>query len=327
MSKPIPNPRPHPRRQFLKAATLGLGTSTIAATTQVSAQEPPAEKPDRRHSIGVSTYSYWGFGRHDEFKPIEKCIDMAAEQGFEGVEILQVQMEDFSNAYAQKLKRHAFLNGLPLMGLSTHQDFVDPDPYVRRHNVEQTIFYVEQAYSMGIPTIRINTGRWGTSKNFDELMANKGIEPNLEGHTDEEGYKWVIDSIEKLVPAAEKCGVILGLENHWGLGLTPEGVMRIVDAIDSPWLQVTLDTGNFLEDPYPKQAMLAPKTVLLQAKTYFGDDGKLDGRWYELDIDYAKVAAGLQEAGFKGWISLEYEGNGSPTLGCARSLQLLRKHF
>ena len=170
-------------------------------------------------------------------------------------------MDDFSNAYAQKLKRHAFLNGLPLMGLSTHQDFVDPDKYVRRRNVEQTIFYVQQAHSMGIPTIRINTGRWGTSKNFDELMKNKGIEPRLEGFTDDDGYKWVIDSIEKLVPAAEKYGVILGLENHWGLGLTA-GRASCAWSMRSilPWLQVTLDTGNFLEEcRRPDRKQLAPQ--------------------------------------------------------------------
>ncbi|MGK0240482.1 MAG: hypothetical protein ACI92G_003968 [Candidatus Pelagisphaera sp.] len=49
---------------------------------------------------------------------------------------------------------------------------------------------------MGIPTMRINTGRWGTSKNFDELMANKGIEPALKGYTEEDGFGWVIDSLE-----------------------------------------------------------------------------------------------------------------------------------
>lgn len=47
-------------------------------------------------------------------------------------------------------------------------------------------------------------------------------------------FKWVIDSFEKCLPSAEKCGVTLGLENHWGLGRTPEGVLRIVDAINSP---------------------------------------------------------------------------------------------
>lgn len=273
------------------------------------------------NSIGVSTYSYWGF-RRDDFRPIEKCIDLAATQGFDGVEVLQVQMEDFSPGYLQKIKRHAFLNGVSLMGLSTHQDFVDPDKYKRRHNVEQTIFYIRQAEAMGIPTLRINTGRWGTSKNFDHLMENRGIEPTLEGHTEEEGFEWVIDSIGDLVGEAERSGVILGLENHWGLGLTPEGVMRIVDAIDSPWLQVTLDTGNFLEDPYERLAQLAPHTVLMQAKTYYGG-----GRWYTLELDYDRIAKIMHDAGYNGWVSLEFEGKEDPVKGCAKSIELLRKAF
>jgi sugar phosphate isomerase/epimerase len=79
-------------------------------------------------------------------------------------------------------------------------------------------------------------------------MANRGIEPPLEGHTDEEAFAWVIEAIEQLLPRAEECGVVLGLENHWGLGRTAAGVLRIVEAIRSPWLGITLDTGNFLED-------------------------------------------------------------------------------
>ena len=51
-------------------------------------------------------------------------------------------------------------------------------------NVSKTIGQIELAAKLGIPTIRVNTGRWGTSTNFDELMANKGIEPRLEGYTD-----------------------------------------------------------------------------------------------------------------------------------------------
>jgi hypothetical protein len=43
--------------------------------------------------------------------------------------------------------------------------------------------------------MRVNTGTWGTSKNFDELMKNKGIEAPLEGHTDEEAFAWVIDGL------------------------------------------------------------------------------------------------------------------------------------
>ena len=46
-------------------------------------------------------------------------------------------------------------------------------------------------------------------------------------------------------------------------GRTPEGVLRVVKALRSPWLQVTLDTGNFLEDPYAKLEKLAPRAVPL----------------------------------------------------------------
>jgi len=305
------------RRSFIKGAAgiaggLALAQSLPAAT---SAHAP------YRNRIGVSTYSFWGF-RRDAFRSIEKCIDIAAEMGFDGVEILQRQMEDESNSALQRIKQRAFVLGLDLMGFSTHQGFVSPDKAKRQENIDLTISQIEQAYRMGIPTMRINTGRWGTSKSFDDLMANKGIEPTLPGYTDEDGFAWVIDAMEKIIPTAAKCGVTLGLENHWGLGRTAEGVERIVSAIDSPWLQVTLDTGNFLEDPYPKLAQLAPRTVLMQNKTYYGG-----GTWYTLDLDYARIGKIMKDANFRGYVSLEFEGKEDPLTAIPKSLELLRTHF
>ena len=99
-------------------------------------------------------------------------------------------------------------------------------------------------------------------------------------------------------------------------------MIRIVDAIDSPWLKVTLDTGNFLESPYKRLAMLAKRSVLLQAKTYYGG-----GRWYTLDLDYDRIAKIMHDANFHGWISLEFEGKEDPVSGCAKSIKLLRKSF
>lgn len=293
-----------------------IGAAALAGAGSLFAQNMP-----RRNRIGVSTYSYWGFQRK-EYRPIPKCIDLAASAGFDGVELLQIQMEDFSPATLQKIKRYAFQAGIDLMGYSTHQDFVDPDPYVRRRNVEQTISYIEQAYALGIPTLRINTGRWNTTATFDELMAKKGIEPTLDGFTEEDGFGWVNQAMEQLIPYAEKCGVVLGMENHWGLGLTAEGVLRIIDAAESPWLQVTLDTGNFLEEPYPKLEKLAAKTCLLQAKTYYGG-----GRWYTLDLDYARIAAIMKKANYAGYVSLEFEGKEEPLTAVPKSLKMLREHF
>jgi sugar phosphate isomerase/epimerase len=170
--------------------------------------------------------------------------------------------------------------------------------------------------------MRVNTGTWGTSKNFNELMKNKGIEPPLKGYSDEDGFPWVIDSFGQCLKAAERCGVSMGLENHWGLGRTAKGVLRVVEAVKSPWLQVTLDTGNFLENKYEQMEMLAPRAVLVQAKTYYGG-----GIWYTLDLDYNRIAAMLRRHRYRGYISLEFEGNENPKTGVRQSLSLLRKAF
>jgi len=270
-----------------------------------------------RNRFAVATYSFWQF--RPERVEIETCLDAAAEMGFDGVEILHRQMKEESNGYLQKLKRQAFSLGLDLCGFSTHQGFLFPDKAERKKNIDHTLHCIELAYRLGIPTMRVNTGRWGTIKDFDDLMKARGIEPRLDGYTDDNGFGWVIDSLEKCLPKAEECGVVLGLENHWGLGRTPEGVMRIVDAIDSPWLEVTLDTGNFLEDPYDKLDQIARRAILVQAKTYYGG-----GKWYTLDLDYPRIARILKKHNYRGYISLEFEGNEAPMTAIPKSLAMLR---
>jgi L-ribulose-5-phosphate 3-epimerase len=314
------------RRKFLgtsiglAASGLGAGLPSFAGENPVNAA-PEGGEPPPPNRIGVSTYSFWGF-RRDQWRDSHVCIEAAAKMGFDGVELLERQLTDLSPAALQKIKRHAFVLGLDLMGYSTHQGFLSPDEDKRKLNITNTLASMRRAADLGIPTMRINTGSWGTSKSFDELMANRGIESPLPGHTDEDGFPWVIDSIGQLLGEAEKLGVLLGLENHWGLGRTPEGVDRIVKAINSPWLQVTLDTGNFLEDPYDKIAALAGKAVLVQAKTYHGG-----GVWYTLDLDYPRIAKILRGAGYRGYVSLEFEGKEDPATAIPKSLATLRDAF
>lgn len=309
------------RRLFIKSVPVATvaaiaSSDSILADETISTVSKTKSVPNR---IAVSTYSFWRF-KEDSKLSIERCIDEAARMGFDAVELLHIQMESEEHGYLQRLKQRAFVNGLDLCGLSTHQGFVSPDRKVRQRNIKHTIHTIELAYKLGIPTIRVNTGRWGTTKSFDKLMADKGIEERLPGHTEDEAYKWVIDSLTECLPAAKKCGVTLGLENHWGLGRTPEGVLKIIKAVNSPWLQCTLDTGNFLEDPYDKLEQLAPRAVFVQAKTYYGG-----GIWYSLALDYPRIAKILKKHSYKGYVSLEFEGNESWKTAIPKSLDLLRK--
>lgn len=310
------------------AAGAGAGAAlTINAADHAAGAEQltPFKK---RIKLAIASYSYWHF--RTEKVPIETVMDKAAEIGVEAVDILHRQMDieekapldAAGRAYLRKLKRHAFRNGLSICCLSTHQSFVTPKPEELTANVEHTKKCIEIAYELGCPSIRINTGRWGTSKNFDELMKNRGIEPVLSGYTEEDGFKWCIEGIERCLPKAEECGVVLALENHWGLARTPEGLLRILDSISSPWLGGLMDTGNFLEDPYQKLEAIAPKTIYVQAKTYYGG-----GEWYTLDLDYQRVAGMLAKSGYTGFVGLEMEGKEDPNLAVPKSIKLLREAF
>ena len=314
------------RRSFLASAA--CTGAALALKPEMHAAESKAAAARKPIKLAIATYSYWHF--KTEKVPIETVMDKAAELGVEAVDILHRQMDidekapldAAGRAYLRKLKRHAFRDGLGICCVSTHQSFVKPKPEELTENVEHTKKCIEIAYELGCPCIRINTGRWGTSKDFDELMKNRGIEPILPGYTEDEGFKWCMEGIQRCLPKAEECGVILGLENHWGLARTPEGLLRILNGITSPWLGGLMDTGNFLEDPYPKLELIAPKTVYVQAKTYYGE-----GEWYTLDLDYKRIAKILANVGYTGYVGLEMEGKENPDIAVPKSVKLLRKAF
>lgn len=277
---------------------------------------PAQLKP--RIKLSISSYSYWHF-KKEKF-PIEKVIDEAAKLGVEGIDILHRQMEREDNAYIQKLKRQAYLSGVAITCLSIHQSFVSPDKEALKKEIEHTKKCIELAAKMGIPCMRLNSGRWNTIKSFDELMKNRGIEPILSGYSEDDGFKWCIESIQQCLPTAEEHGVLLALENHWGLCSTPEGQLRIKKAIDSPWLGLLMDTGNFLEDPYTKLEKIAPYTSFVQAKTYYGG-----GEWYTLDLDYSRIIDILRRVNYYGYLSLEFEGKEDAATAVPKSIEMLRE--
>lgn len=314
------------RRSFLVSAT-GLGTALCVEATP-SGNSAQASSRRKRIKLGISTYSYWHF--RTPKVPVETVIDKAAELGVEGVDLLHRQMDlgeqepltTEHRRYLQRLKRHAFTNGIDLICLSIHQDFVDPSAEVRRQQVQHTLKCIEIAYALGVPCLRLNSGRWNTIASFDELMRARGVEPVPAGLTEEDGFKWCQECIEQCLPKAAECGVVLALENHWGLTRTPEGLLRLLNAIDSPWLGGLMDTGNFLEDPYDKLAQIAPKTVFVQAKTYFGG-----GEWYTLELDYRRIARILAGVHYTGYVSLEMEGREPADTAVPKSIALLREAF
>lgn len=311
------------RRKWLKDAAL-LSAASVASPILMG-NETGGPKMNYQSSMAnlnairliVSTYSYWHFEKKKY--PIEKVIENAARVGFDGVEILQRQLEHETVPYFNKLKKLAFDNGLALPFLSIHQNFVNPDASMRKLHIHHTFACIRQAVQMGIPAIRMNTGNWPGKRAPDYYQT--GISEPMEGYTDRDAVNWVIDGMGECLQLAEREGIILCIENHWGLSSNMDILMEIYNAlISSPSMGLNVDTGNYVGDPYPQFRRLVKHANIVQAKTYYGG-----GFFYDLELDYDRLAKIMREENFTGYVSLEMEGKEDPETAVPKSYEMLRK--
>ena len=65
-----------------------------------------------------------------------------------------------------------------------------------------------------------------------------------DSHSAEERFGYICDSLEKLLPVAEKAGVIIALENVWCPPNNADILVRIAEKFNSPWLGLCYDSGH-----------------------------------------------------------------------------------
>jgi hypothetical protein len=128
------------------------------------------------------------------------------------------------------------------------------------------------------------------------------------GDTAEKAIENSIETMRTACAYAAEHGVFLGLENHGGIVAEPGPVLQIVKEVNSPWLGINLDSGNFqTEDPYADFAKCAPYAVNVQIKTEVHPKGKGTQR-----ADLKRFIGILRDAKYQGYIALEFEENADP---------------
>lgn len=277
--------------------------------------------------LAASTYSFHRFGMGPEGgqKPsLAEMVERCAALGLDGIELLGVHFDATAPEDLYALKRLAARHGVAIVAISAHHNFVTPDPEARLRQIDTVARWVDVAHDLGAGIVRVFGGRWGTLPKFADFMAANGAEPPAPGYTDDDAHTWSAEAFKITAYYAGRRGVTLALENHWGLTGTAAGTLRILRDTASPWLQVVLDTGNFnfRPDQYAEMAQLLPEAVLVHAKTYVGG-----GLFYTADLDYRRIARMLKDAGYRGYVSIEFEGKAMPEEGLRESVALLRDAF
>ena len=142
-------------------------------------------------------------------------------------------------------------------------------------------------------------------------------------HERRRGPRLAVAGIEECCQYAGEHGVYLALENHGGLTTKAEGLLALVRDVKSPWFGVNLDTGNFHSaDVYAEIAQLAPYAINVQVKvSVSGPDGKRQHG------DFRRLARIMSDAGYRGYIVLEFEEPEDPLAACPRYVDEMRAAF
>jgi sugar phosphate isomerase/epimerase len=280
--------------------------------------------------LAISSYSFHRFGGGPEGKDapsIETMIDQCVEYGVSGIELLTEHLrmngKDTPEAL-HELRQYAAIRGIVPVTIAASHNPVQVTQELRDAELDKLKRTVDWASAIGAPFVRALGGRWPNTMTFPELLANNGEDPPAEGYTLDDSYEWAIWALKEGAAYAGSKGITLVLENHWGLTGTEEGCLRIRDGVDSPWLKLVLDTGNFTHRPdqYAAMATFLPHLAVLHAKVYLGG-----GSLVTPEIDYNRVAELLGSIDYSGYLSIEFEGKAHPKDGIPDGIATIRKAF
>jgi len=301
------------RRDVIKTTAMAAGAAALSGFTACQASVPEAappkpsvgESPTKNMHLSMAAYSMrdaLGKGEMDLFGFIDWC----AELGLPGTELTSYYFkEGFDNSYLHQLKLHAFRQGVTVSGTAVGNNFCLPPGPEKDEQVASVKQWIDYAVELSAPHIRIFAGR-----------APKGVEL-------QKAIGWAVDGIKECLDYAGKRGVVLGLENHGGITARVKDHLAICDAVgEHPCFGVNLDTGNYRTNPYEELAVAAPRSVNVQIKVEVsGANGE------SVPADLAKFRDILIQAGYKGWVALEYEAKEDPLVAIPGYIKQLQELF
>ncbi|MGB1404408.1 MAG: sugar phosphate isomerase/epimerase family protein [Flavobacteriaceae bacterium] len=278
----------------------------------ISCQNPKKETPKQAPFFKLSL-AQWSFNksfRSGEVSPYE-FAKMASELGFEGLEYVNqlypdvMESEDKAvalDSFVAKNNRLAQAYNMKnvLIMIDSEGDLASSDESVRQQAVTNHKMWVDTANKMGCSAIRLN----------------------LFGEKDPE--KWVansITSLKELAAYASDKSVNVIVENHGRLSSNIPVLMQVIEGVGMKNCGTLPDFGNFciaeegygslfdgsckeFYDPYQGVSEMISSAFGVSAKSYdFNEEGN------ETTLDYNKLIGIVKEAGYKGYIGVEYEGN------------------
>jgi sugar phosphate isomerase/epimerase len=298
------------RRAFLRATTSMLAVLGALPGGTV----PVARAQDARGGAKPFKLSLSQRSLHEEFAAGRlDPLDFPRVANGLGVDAVEYASEFYKKklsdkAYLAELKRRAAGEGVwnELILVDEEGELGAPDEKGRRRAVDNHKKWVEAAAFLGCHAVRVQA----TSRGSEDDQVN-----------------WLSDGLRRLCRFSDPFGIDILVENQTGFSANGSWLVEVLNAVGHPRCGSRPDFGSFnLDgggeyDRYQGVRELMPFARAVSAKAY-----DFDERGEETRINYARMLKIVLDAGYRGYVGIEYAGKRlSEQAGIARTQQLLER--
>lgn len=268
------------RRHFLRLAAVAGLTCQLPLSWQLLASESSEPK------ISLAQWSLHRQLRSGQLKVLDFAVKTRRDFQLGAVEYVNQFFADKAQdqVFLRQLKQRADDSGVRslLIMVDAEGDLAAVDNKLRQQAVENHYKWVEAAAFLGCHAIRVSIADHAKT---DAIKTQQSA----------------VQGLQQLAAFAAPFGISIIVENHMG------------HSMDASWLATVLqqagnigslpDFGNFSGDKYQGMQLLLPYARGVSAKSFAFDD-----KGAESSIDYARMWQLIQNAGYQGYIGIEYEG-------------------
>lgn len=300
------------RRRFLAAGSVAAAAVTLPAVAKRAVALSPA-RPEEEKPFEISL-AQWSLNRELKGGKLDN-LDFAKtskEMGFDAVEYVNQFFMDKAEdrAYLDDMKKRCEDNEVKslLIMIDREGNLGDPDDAKRKTAVENHYKWVEAAHHLGCHSIRVNAASSGDYQEQVKLAA---------------------DGLRKLSEFAIGHNINVIVENHGGLSSNGQWLAQVIRRVDLDNCGTLPDFGNFwitrgengIEyDRYMGISALMPFAKAVSAKSHAFDEAG-----NETSMDYEKIMQIVYDAGYRGYVGIEFEGGTDAKEGILATKALLER--
>ncbi len=230
----------------------------------------------------------------------EDLVRLAVDLGVDGLDLTSYWFPSTGDEFLLPFKLMAYRSGIDLYSVGIRTNMCRATPELQDAEVAALDPWLNVAQKLGARHVRVFGGTPAKGTTYDQAVPS------------------AVETLKKCADRAGAKGIVLGIEDDGAFTTNAERLTGIVKQVNSPWVGINVDTGNFPDDGYRQVEMCLPYAVHMHVKSNIAVKGQRQ------DLDWDRLVEMVSPV-YRGYMALEYEGKEDPRKAVPQLIGMMQK--